>query len=166
MFTIISPRIITTGRYLNPEKVEELAFNSRQIERISRFYKRGGSRWRMHNERMLRFLEKGALEKSCTCGFNYLFIRHDGTLHLCPLVDFPIGNVTESKIEDLISSRRACDVRRHIGRFPDCSRCTEPGLERLSLPFEGWTYLKYLLKLEPGAFDRFHLHMGLDKFLS
>jgi len=165
LFTIISPCIITQGRYLNPEKAADLAFDGQQIEKMVRFYQKGLSSWRFHNEQMTRFLRSGTLKKPCTCGFNYLFVRYDGTLLLCPLMDTPMGNVTESNLEELLSSEKARRVRRRIGRFPECSRCTEPGLERFSLPFEGWTYLKVLRKMKPEAFLALHHHMGLDKYL-
>jgi MoaA/NifB/PqqE/SkfB family radical SAM enzyme len=166
LFTIISPCIITQGRYLNPEKAADMAFSGQQIQKMIRFYQNGRSSWRFHNEQMIRFLQTGTVRKPCTCGFNYFFIRYDGTLLLCPLVDIPIGNITESNLEELLSSPKARRVRRRIGRFPDCSRCTEPGLERFSLHFEGWTYLKVLQKMKPEAFFEMHRHMGLDKYLS
>jgi len=166
LFTIMSPCIITQGRYLNPEKAVDMAFSEQQIQKMIRFYQKGRSFWRFHNEQMIRFLQTGTVKKPCTCGFNYFFIRYDGTLLLCPLLDIPIGNVTESNLEELLSSPKACRIRRRIGRFPDCSRCTEPGLERFSLPFEGWTYLKALQKMKPEAFFTMHRHMGLDKYLS
>ncbi len=166
LFTIMSPCIITQGRYLNPEKASDMAFDGQQIRKMIRFYQKGRSLWRFHNEQMIRFLKTGTVKKPCTCGFNYFFIRYDGTLFLCPLMDIPIGNVTESNPEDLLSSKKARGVRRRMGRFPECHRCTEPGLERFSLPFQGWTYLKALQKMKPEAFLNMHRHMGLDKYLS
>jgi len=163
LFTIISPCIITRGRYLNPERADDLAFDGQHIEKMLRFYQKGRSLWRYHNDQMIRFLETGTVKKPCTCGFNYFFIRYNGTVLLCPLIDIPIGNVMESKLEDLLSSRKASRVRRRIGRFPECRRCTEPGLERFSLPYEGWTYLAVLMKMEPETFFQMHRHMGLDK---
>ena len=163
LFTIISPCIITRGRYLNPERADDLAFDGQHIDKMLRFYQKGRSLWRYHNDQMIRFLETGTVKKPCTCGFNYFFIRYNGTVLLCPLIDIPIGNVTESKLEDLLSSRKASRVRRRIGRFPECRRCTEPGLERFSLPYEGWTYLAVLMKMEPETFFQMHRHMGLDK---
>ena len=143
-----------------------MAFSEQQIQKMIRFYQKGRSFWRFHNEQMIRFLQTRTVKKTCTCGFNYFFIRYDGTLLLCPLVDIPIGNVTKSRLEDLLSSPKARRIRRQIGRFPDCSRCTEPGLERFSLPFEGWTYLKVLREMKPEAVLGMHHHMGLDKYLS
>jgi MoaA/NifB/PqqE/SkfB family radical SAM enzyme len=166
LFTIISPCIITRGRYQNPELAADLAFDRPQIRRMLRFYQSGRSRWRYHNAQMIRFFKTGRVKKACTCGFNYFFIRSDGSLLLCPLIDMPIGKVTDSNIMDLLSSRKASWVRRRIGRFPDCRHCTEPGLERFSLPYEGWTYLALLMKMGQAAFMRMHRHMGLDTYFS
>ena len=166
LFTIISPYIITGGRYLNTDRADDLAFARQHIEKMLSFYQKGRSLWRYHSDQMIRFLETGTVKKPCTCGFNYFFVRSNGTLLLCPLIDIPIGNVMESTLEDLLSSRKASQVRRRIGRFPDCRRCTEPGLERFSLPYEGWNYLAVLMKMGPGAFFKMHRHMGLDKYFS
>jgi MoaA/NifB/PqqE/SkfB family radical SAM enzyme len=166
LFTIISPYIITEGRYLNRDRADDLAFAGQHIEKMLRFYQKGRSLWRYHSDQMIRFLKTGTVKKPCTCGFNYFFIRFNGTLLLCPLIDIPIGSVPGSTLEDLLHSRKACRVRRRIGRFPDCRRCTEPGLERFSLPYEGWTYLALLMKMGPEAFLKMHRHMGLDKYFS
>jgi hypothetical protein len=165
LFTIISPCIITPGRYLNPELAADLAFDAPQIRKMIRFYQSGRSLWQFHNAQMVRFLETGSVKKTCTCGFNYFFIRSDGSLHLCPLIDRPIGKVTASSLMDLFASRKARRVRRRIGRLPDCSRCTEPGLERFSLPYEGWAYLALRMKMGRTSFMRLHHHMGLDTYV-
>ncbi|MEJ2642989.1 MAG: SPASM domain-containing protein, partial [Desulfosarcinaceae bacterium] len=114
---------------------------------------------------LIRFYQTKSVKKACTCGFNYFFIRSDGSLLLCPLIDMPIGRVTESNLVDLLSDPRARWMRRRIGRFPDCRHCTEPGLERFSLPYEGWTYLALCMKMGPKAFMRMHRHMGLDNYV-
>ena len=49
--------------------------------------------------------------------------------------------------------------------FVECRSCTEPGLERYALPFEGFHYLKLLLSLGKSDFLAFHAHMGLDKYV-
>jgi MoaA/NifB/PqqE/SkfB family radical SAM enzyme len=74
LFTIMSPCIITQGRYLNPEKAADMAFSGQQIQKMIRFYQKGRSFWRFHNEQMIRFLQTGTVKKPCTCGFNYFFI--------------------------------------------------------------------------------------------
>ncbi|HIJ56852.1 MAG TPA: radical SAM protein [Deltaproteobacteria bacterium] len=164
LFTIISPYIITKGRYLNPDRADDLAFDRQHIEKMLRFYRKGRLGWNYHSDQMIRFLETGTVKKPCTCGFNYFFVRYNGTLFLCPLIDIPIGNVMESTLEGLLSYRKASQVRRRIGQYPECRRCTEPGLERFSLPYEGWTYLTVLMKMGSESFLRMHHHMGLDKY--
>jgi MoaA/NifB/PqqE/SkfB family radical SAM enzyme len=166
LFTIMSPCIITQGRYLNAELTPDLVFNEQQTREVRRFYQRGRPLWRYHNEQMIRFYKTGSLKKACTCGFNYFFIRSDGTLLLCPLIDRPMGKVTESNLALLLSSGKARRLRRLLGRMPDCRRCTEPGLERFSLPYEGWTYLRLLAKMGPKSFLRMHRHMGLDNYFN
>ena len=68
-------------------------------------------------------------------------------------------------MHELIRSRTARQFRRRIGTFKECTSCTEPGLERYALPFEGFSYLKLFLALGKKDFLTFHTHMGLDKYI-
>jgi len=164
LFTIISPAIITEGRYLNPDHEDDLVFNRQHIEKMLHFYQENRLGWNYHSDHMVRFLKNGTVKKPCTCGFNYFFVRSNGTLFLCPLIDSPIGNIKESTIEELLSSPKASQVRHRFMQLPECRRCTEPGLERFSLPYEGWTYLTALMRMGPEPFLQMHRHMGLDKY--
>lgn len=166
LFTIISPCIITKGRYLNPELAEALAFSPKDIRAMIRFYESRPSRWRFHDERLVRYFRTGRMRKPCTCGFNYLFVRSTGEVYLCPLISEGVGNIKDAPIDVLFTSRKASRIRRGIGRFPECRGCTEPGLERYALPYEGFAYLFLLLKMGRQAFLRLHQHMGLDKYLT
>ena len=82
------------------------------------------------------------------------------------MIDASPGNVTQTPIETLLASEEAIRIRRHVGRFPECRHCTEPGLERYSLPCEGWTYLSMLPKMGKKRFLEMHHHMGLDKYFT
>jgi MoaA/NifB/PqqE/SkfB family radical SAM enzyme len=166
LFTIISPCIITRGRYLNPDRAEDLAFKAEQIQEMIRFYQKKASRWSFHEARLVRYFQTGRMEKPCSCGFNYFFIRSQGALLPCPMIDASPGNVTQTPVEALLASEAAVRIRRHVGRFPECRHCTEPGLERYSLPYEGWTYLSELAKMGKKQFLQMHHHLGLDKYFT
>lgn len=166
LFTIISPCIITKGRYLNQNLAQDLEFKPEQIQQMVRFFRKQRSRWAFHEERLVRYLQSGRMKKPCSCGFNYFFIRSHGALYLCPMVGASPGNVAETPIESLLTSTAAGRIRRRIGRFPECRHCTEPGLERYSLPYEGWSYLAMLPKMGKRHFLRMHRHMGLDKYFA
>jgi MoaA/NifB/PqqE/SkfB family radical SAM enzyme len=166
LFTIISPCIITKGRYLNQNLGQDLAFKPEQIEQMVRFFQKNRSRWSFHDEHLVRYFQTGRMKKPCSCGFNYFFIRSQGDLHLCPMVGASPGNVTQTPIDTLLSSQAAARIRRRIGRFPECRHCTEPGLERYSLPYEGWSYLAMLPKMGRRRFRQMHRDMGLDKYFA
>jgi MoaA/NifB/PqqE/SkfB family radical SAM enzyme len=106
------------------------------------------------------------MRKPCTSGYNYFFIRSQGDLMLCPLVDESPGNLLETDIETLLSTPRARNLRRRLARLPQCRHCTEPGIERYSLPYEGFAYLSLLAKVGRRRFFEHHYHMGLDKYLT
>ena len=168
LFTIISPAIVTPGRYANTELARRLTLGQPAREQAAVFYEGQDFRWSYHARALARYLRGRPMEKPCTCGFNYLFVRADGTVFLCPLADESqgaAGNLREAPLAALLSSRRARAIRRRIGQRPECESCTEPGLERYSLPYDGLAYLRLLFALGPKAFLEHHRHLGLDKYV-
>lgn len=166
LFTIISPCIITDARYLNPDRADDLVFSQKDIQEMIKFYESDAFLWSYHGKTVVQFFKEGMTRKPCSCGFNYFFVRSTGQLFLCPLINISMGNIKESPIGDLLHSKKAFQFRRNIGRFPECRRCTEPGLERYALPYEGFTYLSLLLRKGRQEFLELHRHMGLDKYFS
>jgi MoaA/NifB/PqqE/SkfB family radical SAM enzyme len=165
LFTIISPAIVTKGRYLNPDRERYLTLSTADRARLVGFYEGPDFKWSYHAQALVGYLRTGRMEKPCTCGFNYLFIRSDGQVFLCPLFEESVGNALDASLEALFASDEAARIRRRVGRSPECSRCTEPGLERYSLPYEGFAYLGALFDLGPRSFLELHEHLGLDKYV-
>ena len=85
-------------------------------------------------------------------------------MFLCPLINIGLGKIKDVPITDPFFSKKASQMRRKIGKHPECLRCTEPGLERYALLYEGFTYLRLLSKMEKRDFFQLHHHMGLDKY--
>lgn len=165
LFTIISPCIITGGRYANEDLKNSLKFSHEDVQKMIRFYESPNFQWSYHRYGLLDLFKKGTIQKPCSAGFNYFFIRSTGDVYSCPLINERLGNSKETSMDDLMRSRRARQFRRKIGTFRECSSCTEPGLERYSLPFEGFSYLRLLFSLGKKDFLAFHSHMGLNKYL-
>ena len=122
-------------------------------------------RWNFHAASLVDFFKTGTMKKPCSCGFNYFFVRSNGEMLLCPLIKESVGNITTANVADLFFSEPATEIRKKIGKLPQCHECTEPGLERYSLPYQGFHYLKLLLKLGRAEFIQLHQHMGLDKYM-
>jgi hypothetical protein len=129
------------------------------------FFSSDQFRWSFHADSLVDFYKTGTMKKPCSCGFNYLFIRSNGEVFLCPLIRESVGNITAYDISELFYSKTAGRIRKKIGKMPQCRECTEPGLERYSLPYEGFHYLKLLLKMGKTEFFQLHDHMGLDKYM-
>ena len=165
LFSIISPFITTGGRYLNTDLRERLVFSDDDRAAMLRFFRGSGSGWDYHSKALVRYLETGRMRKPCSCGFNYFFVRSTGQVLPCPLLAEDIGNIRDSDIGDLWTSDKASRLRRGTGDYPECRQCTEPGLERFALPFEGREYLSLMRELGAEDFLRAHKHMGLDKYL-
>ena len=166
IFTIISPCIITENRYRNIDHKKDLVFSEDEKEKMILFYKSGHFQWDFHRSRLVHFLETGVMKKPCSAGFNYLFIRSNGEVYPCPLIKVGFGNIKETGIKDLFFSKVASSFRRKVGRYPECKICTEPGLERYALPFEGFTYLSLMAKMGKRDFLKLHHPMGLNKYFS
>jgi MoaA/NifB/PqqE/SkfB family radical SAM enzyme len=164
LFTIISPFIITANRYHNIERQVDLDFSDKDLQKLRTFYHTPRFRWNYYRDELLRLLETGRMAKPCSAGFNYFFIRSTGELYACPIIDTLLGNVKHTPLEDLVRSAAAARFRRNILKFPECRNCTEPGLERYALPFEGFHYLAQYFRLGRAGFQSLHRHLGLDKY--
>jgi len=165
LFTIISPAIVTPGRYLNVDRAPDLELSPAERLRLAAFYEGGHSEWTYHARTVAGYLRTGRVKRPCTCGFNYFFVRSNGEVYLCPLLDESAGNLRSKSLGDLLGSDRARRIRRQVGRAPQCAHCTEPGLERYSLPYQGFAYLGELARVGPRRFLELHRHLGLDKYL-
>lgn len=164
LFTIISPCIITGNRYRNTDLEKGLSFRQNDIEKMIRFFTSGSFRWNYHSKRLVDCLRTGRMDKPCSAGFNYLFIRSNGDVYPCPLVNIKVGNFREESIERLVGSKEASSFRKQVNKYPECRVCTEPGLERYALPCEGFSYLGLMAAMGRKNFSELHRHMGLDKY--
>jgi MoaA/NifB/PqqE/SkfB family radical SAM enzyme len=165
LFTIISPCIITPGRYLNPDQADNLAFGGDEVKQMIAFYRDVSQEWGFHADAMVRVLRRRRRKKTCSAGYNYFFIRSNGDLMLCPLTAGTIGNITRRSVADIYRSKAADRFRRGVARYPQCRNCTEPGLERYALAYEGWDLLAYLRRSGPQRFLAEYGHLGLEKLI-
>lgn len=164
LFTIISPCIITSNRFDNMERFDDLLFSKEDRRKMLAFYQSPRFAWSGHRETMLEFLRSGRVSKSCTAGFNTVFVRHNGEVFPCPVIADSLGNLHSYSLNDLYHNDAATLFRKNAGRLSECSQCTEPGLERTSLPLEGFTLLRFLIKRGYPDYRRLVSHMGLDKY--
>jgi len=165
LFTIISPRIITGNRFANLELERTLAFSDDDLRQIRRFYEGPSFAWDGHRLAVLNYIKTGKVDKPCSAGFNTLFVRHNGEVFPCPLIENSLGNINQHGLSFMLASAKARRFRRGIGSYAECKVCTEPGLERIAWPFEGFTCLWQLVSMGYGNFMRLARHMGLDKYL-
>lgn len=165
LFTIISPCIITANRFGNLALRDSLTLSEAELQAVKRFYQGPSFAWSGHRLAMLEYLKSGRMKKPCSAGFNTVFVRHTGEVFPCPVIAQRLGDIQQSSLADLLSRPTAVQFRKQIGTYPECQTCTEPGLERLAWPFEGWTCLRHLLHTGRHDFMRLAKHMGLDKYL-
>jgi MoaA/NifB/PqqE/SkfB family radical SAM enzyme len=165
LFTIISPYILTSNRYANLDREDALSLSPGDAAQLQRFYEGPRFRWSLHRRELVRFLATGQMEKPCSAGMNYFFVRSSGDLFPCPIAGTPaLGNVQQAPFEELIRSAAAARFRRRVGSLPECRVCTEPGLERYALTFEGFHYLRQYFREGRDGFLTLHRHLGLDKY--
>ncbi|MEI6208488.1 MAG: radical SAM protein [Desulfuromonadales bacterium] len=165
LFTIISPCIITPNRFGNSDREVDLRFSPDDIAAIIHFYESPQFAWSGHREALLGYLKSGTMNKPCSAGFNTLFIRHNGDVFSCPVLPVSLGNIKEQALGELFRSATADQFRKKVGDFPECRVCTEPGLERIAWPFEGFAFLKLRARMGRSNFNRLAGHMGIDKYL-
>lgn len=165
LFTIISPCIITANRFGNTDLANRLSFDATGLAAMQAFFRSPQFAWSGHRQTVLDYLQTGQVRKPCSAGFNTVFVRHTGEVFPCPLIPIALGNLRHDRLGVLLSSPQAARFRRQIGTFAECRVCTEPGLERLAWPCEGFTCLRQLVQLGGKGFDRLAGHMGLDKYL-
>jgi len=165
LFTIISPRIITANRFGNSDLEAELMFSAEELETIFRFYESPHFAWSGHRETLLGYLMTGTIQKPCSAGFNTLFVRHTGEVFCCPVIAAALGNIQEQTLGDIFRSFAADQFRKNMGIFSECNVCTEPGMERIAWPLEGFSLLKMMDMIGEKDFDRLIQHMGIDKYL-
>lgn len=165
LFTIISPCIITENRYGNTDLARDLQFTWEQRKEMETFFLGPHFEWSCHRDVVLQYLQEGCVEKPCSAGFNYFFVRSTGEIFPCPLIDYAIGDFTKGPFDEAVRGKRARQFRKVVGRYPACRSCTEPGLERYALPCEGLHYLQHLFRMGPKRFAELHAHMGLNKYL-
>lgn len=166
LFSIISPCIITGGRFLNSQLEPELRFEQSQLDAMARFFAGNTMNWAIHNRSLDQFLKHGKSNRQCSCGFHYAFIRSSGDVLLCPLLPPAAGSLKSESFQAIWTSRQARDLRGSIGRSDVCTHCTEPGLERYALVNEGWSYLALLFKMGPRRFRQLHCQLGLQNYFT
>ena len=165
LFTIISPCIVTANRFGNVDLAEDLKFTENQVRTMKAFYQSPAFAWRGHRQVMLDYLETGKIKKPCSAGFNTAFVRHSGEVFSCPIIPISLGNIQNGRIDRMLKTSVARRFRKNVGVHKPCQTCTEPGMERLGWPFEGFNCLRWLTKLGPDEFESLSNHMGLGKFL-
>jgi len=165
LFTIISPRIITPNRFGNTDMEIDLKFSSEELDAMIRFYENPGATWNWHREALLGYLKSGRIDKPCSAGYNTLFVRHNGDVFCCPVLPVTLGNIKERTLTELFRSTVADRFRKMVGDYSECSTCTEPGMERIAWPFEGFAFLKLMAGMGRIDSDKLVLQMGLDKYL-
>ncbi len=165
LFTIVSPAIVTAGRYLNLDLASQLSLSPVQREALACFYETHTADWSFHAESLTQFLRTGRMRRPCTCGYNYVFVRSNGEVYLCPLLAQSVGNASSAFLTACLFSEQAKRLRGQTGRRPECATCTEPGLERYALPYEGFAYLRFLFRHGGQSILSLHRHLGLDKYV-
>lgn len=158
LFLIISPFIITKARYMNIDLGGSLTFSEDDKKEIIQFYRRHKIDWAIHSDNINKYLIYGAVRRRCSCGFNYFFIRANGKLLLCPLIDISPGNALDTDVSTLLHSSTSKEFRKRIGSYEMCKKCTEPGLERYSLAYTGIDLIKFWIR--NGKKDLAHLLIG------
>ncbi|MFC1933256.1 SPASM domain-containing protein [Chloroflexota bacterium] len=165
LFHIISPVFFTEARFRNVDKREELTVEPAEYKEILKFYSRSELKTSYFYSRTRGFLATGRKQWVCAALYNYLFIDFDGKVYPCEIISEPIGDVKTQDLEDIWNSSLAHYWRSRIGELECCHTCNEPGTIRYSAYTEGFSYLKFLVKLGKHKFSETFYGEGFSKYL-
>ncbi len=164
IFHIISPVFFTEARFRNTDKIDELTLGPDEYKEVLKFFSRDELKTSYFYPLARSFLATGRKQWACTAFHNYLFIDFDGTVYPCELISEPIGNVREQDVADIWNGAEARHWRKRIGKLECCRTCNEPGAIRYSACTEGFSYLKFLVKLGRQKFRKTLYGEGFYKY--
>jgi MoaA/NifB/PqqE/SkfB family radical SAM enzyme len=164
LFHIISPVFFVETRFRNIDRKEDLKLGPADMEKVKGFYGRKEFRASYFYSRARNTLVSGRKKWSCTAFYNYLFVESDGTVYPCELISESLGNVRNQEIDHIWDSPQARFWRGKIDKAEHCQSCIEPGAIRYSAHTEGFSYLRFLLKLGKRRFRDSLNGEGLCKY--
>jgi MoaA/NifB/PqqE/SkfB family radical SAM enzyme len=165
-FHIISPVLFTEARFRNMDKRNEITLAPSEYKKALDFYRRDELKTSYFYAKAICYLATGIKQWVCAASYNYLFIDFDGKVYPCELISEPIGNVKKQDILDIWNSPQAHYWRKRIGKLECCQTCHEPGAIRYSAFTEGFSYLRFLLRLGKRRYKTSLHGEGFLKYIS
>ena len=164
LFHIISPAFFTEARFRNMDKRDKLMLGPDEYKELLKFYSGNKLKTNYFYSRVQKFLTTGQRRWVCAALYDYMFIDFDGKVYPCEIISTPIGDVKKQELKDIWNSPLAHNWRRRIGKLECCNTCNEPGAVRYSAYAEGFSYLKFLVKLGRHKFNETFYREGFSKY--
>jgi MoaA/NifB/PqqE/SkfB family radical SAM enzyme len=164
LFHIISPAFFTEARFRNIDKRDKLKLGPAEYKEVLKFYSRNELKTGYFYSKTGSFLATGRKQWVCAALSDYLFIDFDGKVYPCEIISETIGDVKKQDVEDIWNSSSAHYWRNQIGKLECCLTCHEPGAIRYSAYAEGFSYLKFLVKLGRYKFNETFYREGFSKY--
>jgi MoaA/NifB/PqqE/SkfB family radical SAM enzyme len=166
IFHIISPVLFTEGRFRNIDKRDKLMLKPRDYQEVLTFYRGANLSTSFFYSTLKDYLADGRKRWGCTALYAYIFIDFDGKVYPCEMISEPIGDVKKQAIEDIWNGSSAHEWRIKFKRMDYCATCNEPGAIRYSASIEGFSYLKFLLKLGRNKYNEAFYQEGFSKYFN
>ena len=164
LFHIISPVLFTEGRFRNIGQRDKLMLRPRDYQEVLAFYHNANLSTSFFYSTLLNCIAGGHRQWECSALYAYMFIDFDGKVYPCEMIPEPIGDIKKQKIEDIWYGYPAREWRKRLKRMDYCATCNEPGAIRYSAAIEGFSYLKFLLRLGRNKYDEAFYHEGFSKY--
>lgn len=165
MFYIISSVIISKKRFRNEQYRDKLELDPEDLKKIALFYENRKMDMDFYYQKIFETITTGKRQWTCTALFNYLFIDYDRKVYPCPIQDVCVGDLTKETMTEILTSKRAADVRKAVGTYSLCRQCTEPGTVRYSQVMEGKAMLDFLKSKGREYYQEMIFDKGLHKLL-
>jgi MoaA/NifB/PqqE/SkfB family radical SAM enzyme len=165
MFPIISSVIISKKRFRNEKYRDQLELSKEDQKKIATFYANGKMDFDFYYKKIFDTIISGKKQWTCTALFDYVFIDYDRKVYPCPIQDVCVGDLEKSTMTQILTSQRAAEIRKKVGEFDLCYKCTDPGSVRYSQIMEGGAMLNFIKSKGRKYYKQTIFDMGLHKLL-
>jgi len=165
IFPIISSVIISKKRFRNEKFRAQLELTREDQKKIAAFYENGKFEFDFYYNKIFNTIIFGKKQWTCTALYDYVFIDYDKKIYPCPIQDACVGDLGMSTMTQILTSRKALEIRKKVGEMDLCQCCTEPGSVRYSQIMEGGAMLDFIKSKGRKYYKQTIFDKGLDKLL-
>ena len=165
LFPVISSVIISKKRFRNEKYRTQLELTGEDQKKIAVFYENGKMNFDFYYKKIFDTIISGKKQWTCTALYDYVFVDYDRKVYPCPIQDACVGDLGKFTMTQILTSDRATEIRKKVGKMDLCQHCTEPGSVRYSQIMEGGAMLDFIKSKGRKYYKQTIFDKGLHKLL-